>query len=451
VSLTNIESEYLLIAAMVYDARRVDGIADVLAPTDFADPFFGRIFGLLVDHHGRGHALNAMTLRPHIEHDPSFAELGGNRFLADITSAASAVTDTSIAAKQIAELARRRVLVEGLTAAVALAQNINEPIISVVSAADGAMATATESSSAVNEVTGAKAIEALLANAGKPTRSVTSSNLPALDELIGGMRPKQVIIGAGRPGMGKTAAALSYALGAAKRGHGVLFVSLEMSATELAARMTADLGYDGKSGASYSDINADDPSMLARQAMGDAMVEMDDLPFHIVDAGSLTLGRLDMIVRRYRRRLAARGQSLDLVVVDYLQLLRPDQKMQSNYEAVSEISRRLKAMAKDNDVAVFALAQLSRDVEKRPDKRPVLSDLRDSGQIEQDADAVVFLYRHEYYLAQEKPSDEGLLVKWENTMADAAGRIKFICAKRRNGRTGSANGQFHGAYQAVRG
>jgi len=141
-----------------------------------------------------------------------------------------------------------------------------------------------------------------------------------------------------------------------------------------------------------------------------------------------------------------------VVIVDYLQLLRTDQTMRSAYEAVSEISRSLKAMAKTNGVAMLALAQLSRAVEQRADKRPILADLRDSGQIEQDADAVFFLLRQEYYLAQTKPSDLSPdFPEWERSMQDEEGKIEFIVAKRRNGVVGAATAEFHGAYQAVLG
>jgi len=156
-----------------------------------------------------------------------------------------------------------------------------------------------------------------------------------------------------------------------------------------------------------------------------------------------------MLVRQYQRRFAADGFSLDLVVVDYLQLLHPDSKSRSAYEAVSEVSRGLKALAKDNSVAVFALAQLSRSVESRDDKSPQLSDLRDSGQIEQDADAVLFFLRQEYYLSKE--ADENRDADWQALMEDEQGKIDFILAKRRNGVTGRAKGQFLGQYQAVRG
>lgn len=448
----NVEGEYALIAALLFDSKRVDTVADRLTGTDFAEPFFGRVFDLIVREHGRGQPVNAMTIRPFLETDPGYQEAGGTKFLASLTSAASALVNTKLAVTQIADLAKRRRLLDALRETLATGSDMATPIGAVVDAADAAILGATETISAANVLTGAEAMAQLLKASETKQRSIRSHVIRSLDDLLGGMRPRQLVIGAGRPGMGKTAAALSYALGAAQAGHGVLFVSLEMGASELSARVAADLAFTGRGGVPFSDINSDEPTRAARKAMGDAMAMLEDMPLHIVDAGSLTLGRLDMIVRRYRRRLAARNQSLDLVVVDYLQLLRTDEKRQSAYETVSEISRRLKAMAKDQDVCVFALAQLSRDVEKRDDKRPHLSDLRDSGQIEQDADAVLFLYRHEYYVRQAEPKQtDPSYREWEGMLADCEGMIDFICAKRRNGLTGTATGQFHGAYQAVRG
>lgn len=450
--IANVEGEYVLIAALLFDGKRIDSVADILDPDDFAEPFFGRMFGLIVREHGRGASVNALTIRPYIENDPAYQELGGTKFLAEITSSAAAMANVVLAAKQIAALARRRRLVDAMREALNLGADVNEPIAELIDAADAAIMAATDTKTGATIVSAAEAMNALLKAADSPKRSVRSRILPSVDNLLGGMRPKQLVIGGGRPGMGKTAAAISYALGAAQAGHGVLFVSLEMSATELSARIAADLAFDGRGGVPFAEINSDEPTRAGLKAMGNAAAMLDDIPLHIVDAGSLTLGRLDMIVRRYKRRLAARGQSLDLVVVDYLQLLRCDDKRASAYEAVSEISRRLKAMAKDQDVCVFALAQLSREVEKRTDKRPQLADLRDSGQIEQDADAVLFLYRHEYYVKQVEPKQtDPTYREWETMLADCRGLIDFICAKRRNGVTGSATGEFHGAYQAVRG
>lgn len=248
-----------------------------------------------------------------------------------------------------------------------------------------------------------------------------------------------------------TAVALSYSIGAAMNGHGVLYVSLEMSSAELGARMAADLCFNGRDGVYFSDIINRRVKPADRERLKIAQGMASDLPLAVIDAGSLHVNRLGAIVRRQARRFAARGEKLSLVVVDYLQLLSAD-KGKGAYEAVSQISRALKALAKEQDIPVLALAQLSREVEKRTDRRPQLSDLRDSGQIEQDADTVMFLLRNEYYLRKEQPEMTSPdYMKWEQAMQDHAGKIEFICAKRRNGETGKALGAFHGAFQAVRG
>lgn len=450
--IANPESEYALLSRLLYDPSAIDTVADFLAPADFSEGFYGRIYGLIVDSHARGTALNPLTLRPHIEQDPGYRDAGGAGFIASLTNALATMVPARATAAQIRDLARRRRLVAGLGESIALGADVNASLEAVVDSAESALAAATAAGDTLSQPSAADAVQALMQAADGPRRSVHCGTIPSLDALLGGMRPKQLVIGGGRPGMGKTAAALSYSLGAAANGHGVLYVSLEMSAPELAARMAADLSFDGHRGIPYAEINADAPTPRAFRAMADARDRLRAMPLQLVDAGSLSVGRLELLVRRHKRRFAARGGSLDLVVVDYLQLLRCDERQKSAYEAVSEISRRLKGIAKDHDVAILALAQLSRALEQRADRKPILSDLRESGQIEQDADAVIFFYRHEYYLRQEarRPGDP-LYRDWQQSIADCQGAIDFICAKRRNGVTGSALGEFHGAYQAVRG
>jgi replicative DNA helicase len=176
------------------------------------------------------------------------------------------------------------------------------------------------------------------------------------------------------------------------------------------------------------------------------------MPLTIIDAPSITPGRLSRLVRRHIRRFEARGHKLELVVVDYIQRMRPDRQMSKKYEEVSEISAALKDIAKANGVAIMALAQLSREVERRGDKRPVLADLRDSGQLEQDADTVIFLLRQEYYHRQAEPDPMSPdWPGWNDSLSRMTGEIEFIVPKRRGGETGAAKGVFHGAFQAVRG
>ena len=177
-----------------------------------------------------------------------------------------------------------------------------------------------------------------------------------------------------------------------------------MSREQLAGRMIADVSFDDADNRiPYTAIQKRSLTAYQRGQVNEVAAIIGKLPLSVIDAGTLTMGRLERIVRSQKRAMAARGATLDLIVVDYLQLLHCDERKRSAYESISEISTRLKALAKDNGVAVLALAQLSRSVETRPDKRPILADLRDSGQIEQDADAVLFLLREEYYLQQAEP------------------------------------------------
>jgi replicative DNA helicase len=291
-------------------------------------------------------------------------------------------------------------------------------------------------------------IVAIQANDGRVGVACGISNI---DRLLGGFDSGQLIVLAGRPGMGKTAVACGIAKGVAQDGHGVLDVSLEMKADELGQRVVSDLCYTGDHGIPFdrivnATVNARELSHLYR-----IQREADKLPLRILDAGSVTMPRLALSVRRHKRKFAAQGKDLKLVIIDYLQLLQASKNAKSRYEQVTEISMGLKALAKDANVCILALAQLNRGVEGREDKRPSLADLRDSGQIEQDADAIMFLYREEYYLGHKKPRKEADMDAWHAAMAQVRDRIEFILAKRRNGRTGHSVGHYFSEYQAVRG
>lgn len=249
-----------------------------------------------------------------------------------------------------------------------------------------------------------------------------------------------------------TAVAVSYSVGAARRGYGTLFVSLEMSREQLGKRQIADVCFDDPDRrVPHNKIRDRDLTHWERERVQLAARSIAALPLVTIDVGALRVGRLKRLVRTWKRRMVARGQKLDLVVVDYLQLLHPDEKKRSAYEAISEISTALKQIAKDEDVHVMALAQLSRSVEARTDKRPMMSDLRDSGQIEQDADTILMLLREEYYLRQAEPNDDfDKHERWEAAMERCRGVIEFIVPKARHGAGGSARGRFYGPYQAVR-
>lgn len=446
-----VEPEMVLLASLAFENRRIDAVADEVKPEDFSDPFLGHVFGLMTNEWAQGRAANPVTLRPLLAKHPSFEAIGGNAWLASMLNCTSLALPAADTARLIARHAKRRRLAEGLSAAIGMAEEPGVELEKVADAADQAIVASIAGARAAAETTAGGMMGRLLKSFDLPRHGVRCGVVPSLDQVVGPLRRTDLAVMAGRPGMGKTATALSYALGAARAGHGVLFVSLEMGGEQLAARMAADLAFDGQGRVPFAEIVGEHPTIAARRAVADAGAVLDDMAFAVVDAGSLTLARLAMIVRRNARRMAARGQSLDLVVVDYLQLLNTDARGASSYERVSEVSRGLKQLAKDAGVAVLALAQLSREVEKRADKRPQLSDLRDSGQIEQDADVVLLLLREEYYLRKEAPARDGPeRYAWEQALAAVEGRIEFICAKRRNGCEGVGIGQFHGQYQAVR-
>ncbi len=450
-TLVNVEAEAALLGALMISNDLIDSVADIVSPDDFAEPIFADLYLVIIRERSLGRPANIITLRPFFENDPRLDSMGGIGVLANLTNNGAVMIGAKGFAEQIATLAKRRRLVDGLSQTLRAASDPSATVEELIDGADAAIFEATANDEVLHQPSGAACFDELINSFDEPVRGVTCGTIRTLDEVLGPLRPKQLIIGAGRPGMGKTACALSYALGAASKGHGVLFVSLEMSSSELAQRMAADMCFDGHAGVPFEAIRDNKLSSNQRREICRARDRMKDMPFHVIDAGKLSIGRLGMIVRRYKRRFAAKGHSLDLVIVDYLQLLSGDTKGRSNYETVSEVSRGLKAIAKDNGVAMFSLAQLSREAEKRGDKKPQLSDLRDSGQIEQDADTVLLLFRPEYYVRQAEPTKGTFEHKeWQDALHECLNRIDFIVAKRRNGRVGVSDGYFYGEFQAVR-
>lgn len=448
-SLVNVEAEAELLGSLMAHNADIDRVADLISPEDFAEPTHALIYSAIVRQASLGKPANPITIKGFVENSDGLKALGGLSYLTGLTASCTMLA-TLPTAIQISELAQRRRMQNGLVAAAEGCADLEATLAEIVAHADAAVSVNAPSS--IVEMTAGECLDELIRSYGDDHLGVECGVIPSLDQLLGPMRPKQLIIGAGRPGMGKTALALSYALGAADKGHGVMYVSLEMSGPELAARMASDLCYDGRDGVQFNAIRDGRLSDWQRGRMREAQAHLHTLPLKVIDTGNLTVGRLNMLIRRNARRMAAKGQKLELVIVDYLQLLSPDTKGRSNYEAISEVSRALKAMAKDHGVAIFALAQLSREVEKRGDKRPQLSDLRDSGQIEQDADAVLFLVRQEYYHRLDEPAPQSAeWDEWNRLLNKMAGEIEFLLAKRRNGVTGQAKGRFYGAYQAVRG
>jgi replicative DNA helicase len=288
-----------------------------------------------------------------------------------------------------------------------------------------------------------------------------STGLRDLDKKTGGLHPSDLLILAGRPGMGKTALATKIAFGAARaimaearlkgadvvpKGSVAIF-SLEMSADQLATRLLAEESRVQGDRIRRGDINERDFDRFVAVSK-----ELQNLPLFIDDTPAITLSAL-----RTRCRRLSRTKGLNLVVIDYLQLMRPNPgtRFESRVLEISMITQGLKALAKELSVPVLALSQLSRAVEAREDKRPQLSDLRESGSIEQDADAVMFIYRDEYYLQQRAPKEmafdnsekyQAAVDKWQRDMEAVHNKAELLLEKQRHGPTGKIDLFFEGEF-----
>lgn len=265
-----------------------------------------------------------------------------------------------------------------------------------------------------------------------------ATGVSAIDRRLNGLQDGELIIIAGRPGMGKTAAALTLAINAGKAGKKVRIVSLEMLGWQLGQRLAAY--YSG-----ISVQNQRKPRELSNaehRRLAEAENKVAALPLFIDDGDGQTVAQIRSEARRQKRR-----EGLDLLIVDYLGLIKPSDPRAQKVHQIEEITTGLKRLAKELRIPVVLLAQLNRGVEARDDKRPGLADLRDSGSIEQDADVVLMLYRAEYYLAKEEPDDQGKWPDWSRKREAARGKADIITAKFRQGETGTDTVRFDGARQ----
>lgn len=448
----NVEAEAALLGALMISNQLIDPIADALSHEHFHEPLHGRIFAAIVREHSAGRSVSPITLRPLFESDPSINQVGGIGYLAKLTGSGASIVGAKDFAWQIKDLALRRRLVDELRGVVDMARNSDVALTEVVSNGETALADASEDHEGELHITVGKAAARVVDQMREERHQGVRSGIVALDTVLGDIQPTDLIILAARPAMGKSATAISYALGAARRGHGVLYISHEMSADQIAERALADVCFDRDNRVPFSAITSGRVTIEEGRELARAALELEALPLTIIDVGSATVGSITRRVRRFKRRFEAQGQKLQLVIIDYLQLVRPDHREKDRYTAISEVSLGLKQMAKSQGLGVMALCQLSREVEKRSDKRPMLADLRDSGSIEQDADSVLFLLRPEYYLKKAEPSeaDEEQHNLWRDALSKVAGLLEFICAKRRRGSEGIGRGMFYASYQAVR-
>lgn len=450
-----------MIGSLLIDNRFVDVVADSLAPDDFAEPLYGRLYARITHIVSSGGQAAVATIAHEFAQDAAMLELGGAAgFLAQLTaSPAVLLVRPRENAKLIAGMARQRNLhAEALRIADQLEQGVGDDISPLIEQADAALSRLTEKRGASRGSSFAKAfdrtIERIRAEArGDVPRGITVAGLDDFNDLFGpAMRPGNLLVLAGRPGMGKTALLVETMLASARAGNGTAVFSLEMDVDGLTVRGISSLIYEHGDALSFEKLQKGDWTSFDEQRIEEARERIASWPLELRYEPGLTLAALARSLRRIQREMAAKGQTLRVALVDYLQLMGGGNKNQNRSEIIGELSRGLKVLAGELGIVIIALSQLSRKCEEREDKRPQLSDLRESGSIEQDADAVGFVFREQYYLEMAEPKiGDKKRADWEVEMQAAANRMELIAAKVRQGKTGRRLLNYFLNNQAVRG
>jgi len=465
----NLEAEQALLGALLANNKAFERVSDFLEPEHFADPVHGAIFRAIRVRCERNQIADPVTLRGELEHSGVLNDVGGIAYLAQLLSAMVGIINAGDYGRAIHDAWIRRQLID---VGEVMVNNAFAPTAELDGSAQIELAEqelfnlATKGGSEKGlislDMALVQAIEmAAAAHKNQGAVSGLDTGLRDLNKKMGGLHPSDLVILAGRPGMGKTALATKIAFGAAKAllanarldnpnalaKKSVAVFSLEMSAAQLAIRLLAEEARVSGDKIRRGEITQKDFDQFVRVTR-----ELAQLPLEIDDTPALTLSAL-----RTRCRRLQRTRGLGLIVVDYLQLMRPavGTKPESRVLEISQITQGLKAIAKELEVPVLALSQLSRAVESREDKRPQLADLRESGTIEQDADVVMFVYRDEYYMQQKEPkivafdNDQKFHdahQKWQNDMSAVYNKAELILAKQRHGPTGKIDLFFEGEF-----
>jgi replicative DNA helicase len=455
----NLEAEQALLGCLLFDNGAYERLYDGLSARHFYEPFHQRLFAVIEEQIRVGHLAEPIVLVDKFKSDQAFNDLGGIRYFADLVDRAPPAASANDYARVIYDLALRRELIRlgGEIARTAQGQSSADmdARTQIETAEAQLFELAEKGTSSTGFVPFSDAVNGALQLAEEAFHrdgglSGVSTKLNDLDKQIGGLHKSDLIILAGRPSMGKTALATNIAMNVARHyayepqpdgarktvsGGVVAFYSLEMSADQLAMRLLADA-----SGVSGDRLRKGEIDVSEFSRLKEAAMEISASPLYIDDTGGLSLAKLTARARRLKRTVG-----LDCIIVDYLQLVTVGDasSAQNRVQEVSAITMGLKSLAKELAVPVIALSQLSRQVEQRDDKRPQLSDLRESGSIEQDADIVMFVYRESYYLGRAEPregTEEHL--KWQEDMDRVRGTAEVIIGKQRHGPIGTVRLSF---------
>lgn len=457
----SVEAEQQLLGALLTNNDVYDRIASTIGPQHFYDPVHARIYEIAAARIAKNALASPVTLKAFMESDEGLKELGGPSYLVRLAGSAISTFAVRDYAQMIYDLAIRRELMalgREISDKASRVDVSSEPSEQIVEAEQqlyklseqGQVESGFQSflkavTDAVNVANAAYQREGGLAG--------VSTGLIDMDKKLGGLHRSDLLILAGRPSMGKTSLATNIAFNVAKAykrgtlpdgtegtvdGGVVGFYSLEMSAEQLAARILSEA-----SEVPSDQIRRGDMTEAEFRRFVDAAKSLEACPLYIDDTPALPISQLAARARRLKRT-----HGLDVLIVDYLQLVRGTGRSENRVNEISEITMGLKAIAKELDIPVVALSQLSRQVENRDDKRPQLSDLRESGSIEQDADVVMFVFREEYYVEREKPSDDRLdeMAAWQERMERLHGKAEIVIGKQRHGPIGTVELSFEGRF-----
>jgi len=454
----NIELEQALLGAILVNNDAFYRVSDFLEPQHFFEPIHQKVYEVAASLVRVGKAATPITLKTFLPADLDVAGLTASQYLARLAAEATTVINAADYGRTIYDLAIRRALIDIGEAVVNTAYDagVEEPPRAQIEAAERSLYQIAETGRYDGGFQRfAQALTTAVEMAAHAYQrdgrlSGLATGLKDLDRMMGGLQKSDLVILAGRPGMGKTALATNIAYNVAKAWEGgvradgrlestnggiVGFFSLEMSAEQLATRIISEQSEIPSNRIRRGDIEPPDFDRIAATAR-----EMEHIPLYIDETGGLSVAQLAARARRLKRQ-----RGLDLLVVDYIQLIQGSARRaaEGRVQEVTEITTSLKALAKELNIPVVALSQLSRQVENRDDKRPQLSDLRESGSIEQDADVVMFVFREEYYMRNKEPrpgSEE--YFKWQTEMEAVHGRAEIILGKQRHGPTGTVPMQF---------
>lgn len=451
--LVNVELEQNILGALLVNNDAYPICATRITAADFAEPLHQRIYSRIAARISRDHIASPVTLKVDLDGDEALADVGGPAYLARLAEFAVALFAIRDHADQLAALGAKRRLADMLTQQIQALADPDKDAASVMGAIE-AYGLGQGDGGGAEIIPFKRAILTAMEDAKAAYLGDTIPGVPLgiteMDRITGGLFPGDLCIVGGRPSMGKTGVALSGALGAARAGKGVVIASLEMTAGSLALRAISEATARRGQPVAYSDARRGAIEEHQTRALQDGARSIADLPIQIIPPHMRDIGAIYAATKRAAKAFEAKGTPLSLLIVDYLQLIRSSK--QSRLDQITEISMALKGMAMQLQIPVVALSQLSRALESRDDKRPVMSDLRESGQIEQDADLILFCYRDEYYLRREGPPKDAPSEEVQDyfrALDACTGVMDVIIAKQRMGEIGDVRVRYDAATNLI--